>query len=236
MATTPPELVRKALAAVTGAAQAEFRAVAQAASDDPQEWRAALFAAAPLIVSEYSPATAALALDWFEEIRADSGPRRPYVPTPRLLVSDEDVAQMIASTTEALLDIEKQIQADVEQILAEAQAAAEAALQRQVAAGFRDTMTGNTDDDPDTVGWRRFARDGGCKFCLMLADRGAVFTETSVRFAAHKNCGCVVGQSYDPDAPRADVMQYVASRRNRSDEDRARLRAYLNENFPDAPG
>lgn len=229
---TAPERVRAALLRVTGAAQAELRAVAAAAPREPEAWRASLFATVPLIVSEYAPGASTLGLDWFEEIRDAAAPRHRFTPTPRLLVTDDDVAAMVAVKTAAL----REVQDDVEALIAEAERLTEAAVQRQVASGFWDTVVGNTADDPDAVGWQRFTRDGGCKFCLMLAARGAVYTEASARFAAHTNCNCVVGPSYDPHAPKADVLQYVASRRKRSDADRARVREYLNEHFPDARG
>ncbi len=233
---TAPERVRRALLRVTDAAQAELRAVVAAAPEDPAGWRATLFATAPLIVSEYSPGASTLALDWFEEIRAEARPRSLYRPTPRLSVTDDDVSAMVARVTESLREGERFIEAETERLMAEANRLLEAEMQKTVASGFRDTMTGNTADDPAAVGWQRFTRPDGCKFCRMLADRGAVFTESTVRFAAHTNCNCVVGQSYDPDAPRADVMQFLASQRTRSDAERARLREYLNHNFPDAPG
>jgi len=234
---TAPDAVRAALTTITGAAISEVQAVSQAAlAQEPASWRAAMFAAVPLIVSEYAPGSSTLALDWFDEIRTDARPPKPYTPTPRLHVTDDDVAAAVARTTTALADVDFDIADEVDRLIAEANAALEAEVQLEVASGFWDTITENTRDDPSAIGWRRFARPGACKFCVMLADRGAVFTEQSVRFAAHTNCHCVVGQSYDPDAPGASVEQYLASRRRRSAADRARLRAYLNENYPDAPG
>lgn len=233
---TAPERVRRALLKVTGAAQAEIRSVAAAAPPDPAGWRAAMFATAPLIVSEYASGASVLGTDWFEEIRDDASPKRLYTPTPRLNVTDEDVAASVARATSKLHNPSRGFDEVVQQLIDEAEALTAAEVQKQVASGFWDTITENADDDPDAVGWQRFARPGACKFCLMLADRGAVYTRTSVNFAAHTTCHCVAGQSYDAGAPRASVMQYVASRRKRSDVDKARLRDYLNENFPDAPG
>lgn len=233
---TPPDLVRRALLVVTAAAQDEIRSVSQAAVNDPEEWRALLFAAAPLIVAEYGPAASTLALDWFEEIRAEANPGIGYTPIPQLLVTDEDVAAMVARVTEDLQTLEQRIADEAEQLMAEVTEALAAEVQKDVAAGFWDTMTHNAAQDPASRGWQRFSRDAGCKFCLMLAGRGAVYTKSSVRFAAHTNCHCVVGPSYDPDAPQADVMQCVASKRTRTEKERAELRAYLTENFPDAPG
>jgi len=229
---TRPDAVRVALATVTVAAVADVRAVESAAAQDPAVLRAALFAATPLIVSDYGDATSVLALDWFEELREQSPATRPFAPTPRLLVTDDEVSAMVASVTQTMQelteDVERQIEASMSNL--------ELELQKMVASGFRDTIIGNTDDDPDAAGWQRFARSGACKFCLMLAGRGAVYTEASVSFAAHGGCSCVASPSWDADAPRATVMQYVASKRTRTEAESARLRDYLNKNFPDAPG
>jgi hypothetical protein len=232
---TPPDVVRAGLVVVTGAAQADLRAISRATSD-PAEWRAAMFAAAPLVVSEYSPAAAALSLDWFEEIRSEAAVSGGFSPTPRLNVTDEDVAAMVANVTESLRDIERQVAEQIEQMLADLTAQLELAVQKEVAAGFWDTVTENAAEDPDAVGWQRYAQGAACKFCVMLAHRGAVFTESTVRFAAHDGCSCLAGPSYDPAAPKASAMQYTASKRTRTEKERADLRAYLNHNFPDAPG
>lgn len=231
---TAPDVVRDALLVVTAAAQSEVQAVTSAAP--PNEWRSAMFAAGPLIVAEYAPATAELGLEWFGEIRDEAKPPNAFTPTPRLTVTDDDVKAVVATLTESLRDVEQQIAKNADRLIAEMSAELEAAVQRDVASGFWDTVTGNSDDDPDSVGWQRFAREGACKFCRMLAGRGAVYTEATVRFAAHGSCHCVAGPSYDPNAPRADVMQYLGSKRERTAKERTELRAYLNHHFPDAPG
>lgn len=203
----------------------------------PSELRAVLFATAPLIVGEYAPAAATLSLDWFDEIRSEAPSlSTDFVPTPRLTVTDDDVAAMVARVTESLQDFESLVAAETENLVSGIVRDLEAEIQKDVAAGFWDTAIGNADDDPDARGWQRFARAGACKFCRMLAGRGSVYTRASVDFAAHTSCHCVVGPSYDPSAPKASTIQYVASRKRRSDADRARLRAYLNQNYPDAPG
>lgn len=233
---TAPDAIRDDLLVITTEAQRELRTVAEAAPDDPAGLRAALFAATPLIVHDYADGAAALALDWFEEIRAESGITTPFRPRPIVTVTDDEIAAIVARTTESLYEIQRGIEREIEEAFAESMAALEAELQKEVAAGFRDTMTTNADEDPAATGWARFARPGGCKFCRLLADKGAVYTEASVHFAAHPNCNCVVGPSYDPDAPRASVMQYVASQRQRTERERKALRDYLNRKYPDAPG
>ena len=48
---------------------------------------------------------------------------------------------------------------------------------------------------------------------------------------------CLAGPAFDGEGiAKATPMQYVASKRKRTEKERAALRDYLNHNFPDAPG
>lgn len=237
---TAPDRVRIGLVTVTSAATADTRAVATAGRS-PSEIRAALFEAVPLIVGSYVDGSSALALDWYDEIREESPARRAYVPRPFAVVREDEIAASVAYSTSDLYDLEQgPARAVTPARLAVATETSlqllEPAVHKEVAAGFWDTMTQNSVADPDAVGWQRFARSGACKFCLMVAGRGAIYSEGTVHFAAHKNCSCVVGPSFDPDAPKASVMQHVASSKKRTPEQRAQLREYLSHHFPDAPG
>jgi hypothetical protein len=242
---TAPEQVRSSLAVVTAAARADVQTVATAASSQsPTVVRDSLFAAVPLIVADYADGAATLGLDWFEELRDAARPSKPYRAAPFPGVDPEQLATSVAWATSGLHDLEREfsrlVDADAEKMLAQATDEAMTLLlpdvQKAVADGFRSTVTTNSERDPAAAGWRRFARADGCKFCQMLAARGAVYRESTVHFAAHTDCHCVVGPSYDPNAPHADVMQYVASSRTRSPEQQAALREYLNQHYPDAPG
>lgn len=236
---TAPDRVRTGLATVTTAAAADTRAVAEAGST-PADIRAALFAAVPLIVGDYIDGSAALALDWYEEIRGESRARHPFRPAAVTTVPEDLIQGSVAWATSPLYDLEQDLARMTEEMLRQATedslALLEPVVHKDVAAGFWDTVTENVAGDPEAVGWQRFAREGACKFCLMLAGKGAVYSEATVDFAAHTSCLCVVGPSFDPDAPKASVMQYAASSKNRTEKQRALLRKYLNENFPDAPG
>lgn len=244
---TSPEAVRHGLQVVTGAARADVRTVSTVAGTEPAQWRAAMFAAAPLIVAEYAPGSAELALDWFEEIRRDTI-GAGYVPTPRLNVTDDDVAAMVAAVTRSLADFERDLTVETDRLLAELAENLAAGIEEQVAAAFRDTITENASEDPDARGWKRFARPEACKFCKMLAARGAVYTRETARFAAHGavmggkrkggNCMCIAGPEFggQDEWAEATPMQYVAAKRQRTEKERADLREYLNHNFPDAPG
>lgn len=239
---TSPDTVRGGLTLISGAVAADTRAVA-AAGSTPAEVRALLFTAAPLIVGDYSDGSSALALEWYEELRAEASPRRPYSPTPVTLATEDDVKTIVATST-LLLSSKAAPDESFPEATEKSLTLVIGGLQELVTDAFRDTVTDNSHADPSAVGWRRFARAGACKFCVMLADRGAVYTERTVRFAAHGavmgghkrggNCACLAGPAFG--GVEASAMQYVASRRNRSDKQQAALREYLNENYPDAPG
>lgn len=221
---------------------------AAARSGSPSETRAALFAATPLIAAEYTTGSSALALEWYEELREAAEAVQRFSPAPLVLVTDDDLAAIVAETTSALYDIERGIEEDLEAALTESLELLEAEIVEEVAQAYRDTITGNVERDPEAVGWRRFARPEACKFCLMLAARGAVYTEATARFAAHGavmsgnrkggNCMCIAGPAFGGKEIWAEAtpMQYVASQSKRTPAQQAALREYLNTNFPDAPG
>lgn len=241
---TPPEQVRAGLALVAAEATIDLQAAA-ASTSTTAELEAVLFVAAPIVVSDYSDGAAALALEWYEELREIAAPRRAFSPEPIRLVTDENVKAIVAAATRNLRDASPEEVDDAMQTVLRLVSDRSSEL---VLDGFRDTMTANALADPGAVGWRRFARPEACKFCKMLAAKGAVFTEKTARFAAHGavmaggrkggNCMCIAGPEFGGlrTWTEASPMQYMASRRKRSPQQRIKLREYLAENFPDAPG
>lgn len=224
---TPPDEIRTGLTLVTSAAMAEVASAAQAGAD-PQVVRGILFDAVPLIVGSFADGSSALALDWYEELREEATPSTTFVPSPVTLVPD--LSNAVAWATEPLRDLEAEFEqaldASLERLLPE--------IQKEVAAGFWNTMTENVKEDPDAVGWQRYARAGACPFCRMLADKGAVYrSEETSRFAAHTTCHCVAKPKFR-DGTRgeeASVMQYMASQKRRTPAQKAALRAYLKANY-----
>jgi hypothetical protein len=72
----------------------------------------------------------------------------------------------------------------------------------------RANMMDTIKKDPEVSRWIRKTNSGACKFCKMLASRGAVFKKDTVRFASHSSCGCHVAPVYkgykiDPDHEKA---------------------------------
>jgi hypothetical protein len=247
MATTP-EQVRHGLQLVATAASAELKTAAEQ-QEDPQTLRAILFAATPILAAEYGAAAAALGAEWYEDIRDTAAAlgQVTRVFRPRLIIParEEQIAATVAGLTADLRDAVDATIIDFEQAKQRILADVADSVEQEVATALRETVTTNVAADPDAAGWRRFARPGACKFCLMLAAKGAVYTERSARFAAHGavmsggrkggNCMCIAGPAFGPHE-EATPMQYVASRKKRTAKQKAALRDYLNENFPDAPG
>lgn len=252
--TTPPDVVRGELQAITGeAALLLAAAAAERATDGPEAVRGVLFDAMVAVAEEYKAAAAELAVAWYDELRDAADlltdlPEFPgFVAEPVAVVDRAALQTTIAVDTTSLYDL---IQADLdrqaadyEQLLGDAVDTSmrllQGSLQKEIAAGFRDTITDNTVRDDSAVGWRRHTRPSesypdGCRFCRLLADKGAIYSKSTARFAAHKGCHCVASPVFDgEDGPEASVMQYLASQRNRTRAENKKLRAYLQKKYGD---
>lgn len=99
----------------------------------------------------------------------------------------------------------------------------------------RATVRENVRDDPDSIGWRRVGDGETCNFCRMLIGRGEVYTADTARFAAHGRCGCMAEPAWG-EGERVNAVQFVASKRNPSPADKARVKAFLDNMDDPAPG
>lgn len=61
---------------------------------------------------------------------------------------------------------------------------------RQATMASRDTVTTAVAGDRRARGWVRVTSGNACDFCVMQANRGAVYSAGTVDFSAHANCGC----------------------------------------------
>jgi len=64
------------------------------------------------------------------------------------------------------------------------------AAMRHALEGGRDTITATVRADPAVRGFRRVTSGDACKFCTMLASRGAVYSGATATFQAHDGCSC----------------------------------------------
>lgn len=217
---------RRALNLVADAAVATSLQLLRSTSGTAEQRRFELLGGVPEIVSYYADGSAALAADFYDDERAAAGVAGAFASD--LVIADRTVKlrRAIAWSAEPLFS--------GDDVLALKRLSG--VVQAEAARPYRDTITGNTERDPQAIGWRRVA-SGGCKFCAMLAARGAVYTEATARFASHEHCHCTAAPAFvGYDGPEASTVQYRASRRSRTPAQRAQLREYLNEHFPDLPG
>lgn len=219
-----PQQSRSELSAVTTAAVADAVEISTRTGGSPEDRRRVLLDAVPGVVDYYATGAATLAADFYDERRELAGAKKTY--TTELVINDRvvKIRRAVAWASEPLF---AEMSVTLGQRLTEI-------VQSEVALPYRDTILGNQKKDPAAVGWRRVQGDS-CKFCRMLADRGAVYYESTARFAAHPNCDCgaepvFVGQ---PAGPEASAIQYMASRRNRTPATRQRIRDYLDANYPE---
>lgn len=179
----------------------------------------------PVVLAFYSEGSAALAVDFYDESRVGvSG--AGYAASPVVLDRTVKIRRGVAWASEPLsVDDDDLAAARLVQL-----------MRSEMARPYRDTILTNRQRDPQAVGWTRIARgSASCKFCRMLADRGAVYREATVRFAAHDECMCTAAPVFKGGerGPEASTIQYMASKRRRTSKEKALLRDYLEGNFPD---
>jgi len=172
----------------------------------------------PDLIGYYTDGSSALALDFYQEEREKAGVLLQFAPEAVVTDRTVKIRRGISWASEPLFD-EDDLSASLR--LA-------AVVQPEVARSYRDTITGNREKDPAAVGWRRVTA-GGCKLCRMLSDRGAVYRESSVNFAAHPNCNCSAQPVFlgGDVGQEASVEQYRASRRGKTPAQRKALSDYL---------
>lgn len=226
---TPSDQIRAALAVVTTTATRDLLSTVE--QEAPENRTGALLTALPLVVPAYYDAAGALAVAWYDERRDEASPLTVYTPT---IIGDPETDWIEREVAKFQKTIEADIEIETQRLVDEISRLAE----KEVARGFRDTITGNTRMDEDAIGWSRVARPGACKLCTMIAARGAVFRENTAHFATHKSCHCAARPEFEggEHGPEATVEQYLASTKRRTEAQNAQLRAYLNQNYPDAPG
>jgi len=95
---------------------------------------------------------------------------------------------------------------------ATAQAASAAAAMRHALDGGRHTIEQTVDADTRAAGWARVTGGKPCAFCAMVAARGPIYREDTVRFRSHDRCHCTAEPVYNRGAawpPRSTALRRV---------------------------
>jgi len=213
---------RAALTLVTGSAVQTVQRLLGSLTGSPDAVRADLLEAVPALIGYYSDGSSALAADFYDDERERAAARGRFMAEPVVLDRGEKIGRAVAWASQPLFE---QVDGDVAGRLAQV-------VQLETARPYRDTITTNRRRDPQADGWRRVS-SGGCSFCRMLADRGAVYREESARFASHAHCHCTAAPVFKGGdvGAEASAVQYVASKRRPSVRDREKVRQYLADNY-----
>lgn len=214
---------RRAVGSLSRVTERQFRTVWRSvAGPDAAVVRDALMDTVPVLAETYGNMAGALASDYYDELRDQAAVRGRFRAQPAALPGTARYEALVRWGVDPLFT------GTPDQVLALSRLSG--GLQRIVADVARETVANAAIRDPQAQGWRRVARGDGCSFCRMLADRGAVYTDSSVTFKSHDNCNC----SASPEFGRGrtvSTVQYQASKRNVSAADRARVREYLRDNY-----
>ena len=202
------------------------------AADQPsraEQVRDALMDVLPELGGAYGDAAAALAADWYEDVREASQARGSFSP---VLASPPEPARWEALARWGVTPLFAE-RPDAATALAKVAGG----LQRSIADQHRLTVVESSIADLAASGWRRVGVGDSCGFCRMLIDRGHVYTEASVTFRSHDNCACAASPSFAPNVVKVSSEPYKQSRRRRSEAtkkaDNARARAYIADRYGD---
>ena len=195
---------RAALTLVTGAAVNSAQELFRSLTGRPETVRGALLDAVPGIVAYYADGSSALAADFYDDERERAAARGRFYAEPVVLDRAEKIGRAVAWAVVPLFDGDGDVAARLAEV-----------VQIETAHPYRDTITANRARDPQAAGWRRVSV-GGCRFCRMLADRGAVYKDETARFASHTNCHCTAAPVFKSGdvGEEASALQYVASKQS----------------------
>lgn len=223
--SSPP--LRESLITVTGLAVQELAPVWRLPTTDLTQ---ALFDVVPGVVQKWNLAAASVAADWYDEIRdreAIAGRFTAIVPD----LGDQGAQALAGWGADALKAPSEQAPVNLDQLspVESAQYRVEGGLQKRLVNAANLTVTESAKADPKARGYMRRTRPGACRFCLMVASRGAVYTKSSATFACHEHCHCEAVPAWGGKA--LPVGPYKPSDRPMNAADRARVRAWIRANL-----
>jgi hypothetical protein len=217
-----PAQRNRALNGLTAAMQRDFTRIWMRLDlSNPDTLRDPLAVVLEEIADRYGTASAALAADFYDDMREDvvkAGPRftprMAEVPGPKRFQSlaGWGIGPLFGEDPDSVKALHKLT----------------GGLQLVVGNAYRETIMGSSIADPAARGWQRVADGNACAFCLMLEGRGAVYSEAGADFASHDHCGCTAEPAFEGE-PKP-VQPFTPSERRITDADRARVRDWIKAN------
>ncbi len=216
-----------ALMTVTDAALAELDPIWVLSPTDITQ---ALFDLVPGVVRKWNLAAASVAADWYDHLREfDSVAGRFTAVVPDL---GDQGSQALAGWGAEGLHVAPADQKPGEPQrlnVDSARSRVEGGVQKRLANAANLTITSSVDEDPHARGYMRRTRPGACKFCLMVASRGKVYSRKSATFACHEHCFCEAVPAWG--GKPLPVGPYKPSDRPSTAADRARVRQWIKANL-----
>lgn len=180
----------------------------------------ALMDVLPGTVDEWSLAAAAVAADYYDDLRESAEVAGTFtaIIEPLEGLGVEALAGWAADA----------LRKDVPDLTA-ARARVEGGMQKRMVNTANRTVTHSATEDPNARGYMRRTRPNACRFCKMVASRGGVYTRASATFACHEQCFCEAVPAWGGQA--RPVGPYKPSDRPNNDEERARVKAWIAANL-----
>jgi hypothetical protein len=160
---------------------------------DPEAARDVLLRLVPALSDTYGSLSAAVAADWYDDLRRDRSVAGVFSAAPAETVAAGRVEG-------AVRRIAGHLWTDTPE---DALPALSGRLGKYVMQPGRDTIVGAVQVDPSSPRWQRFpGRPSPCEFCAMLAGRGPVYlsAETADGTDYHDHCGCTAAPVWDEDS------------------------------------
>lgn len=151
----------------------------------------------PALVAEYGEIGAAVAVDFYDELREGSPAKlKPFSAEMAELPNQKAIQASTRWAVGPLFQQEKDPDMTLRNLTQ--------VTDRMVKQVARDTIFHSAQKDPSRASYARVpSRSNTCKFCLMLASRGAVYASEKAAGKGnhwHAYCGCSVIPMWDGDA------------------------------------
>lgn len=142
------------------------------------------------VIGQQRLASAQLASTYYRAVRlADTGEAFATVAAQEAFEEQVRTAMLVTGPVAYRAALGRQV--PQREALEGAQRTSARSGMRHALNGGRDVLLANVKADKRAVGWQRVSSGAACKFCASLAERGAVYGESSVGFPAHDGCACM---------------------------------------------